>query len=550
MDYNDAAMAEDSPEVVDYAAFQHPPSPLFRDYLSGTGRVGPFYEGVGWDTEALLAACHRTLGLSRDREALSTALTRQQNERGAPEAATLAARLAHPEATAVVTGQQAGLFGGPLYVLYKGLAAIKVAQTLEKTSRGPVVPVFWVASDDHDFAEIRSASFLDEQGQIRTLRYAPLEEPVGKPASEIVLDDTIGALLDELARVLPPGLHRDQVLEVLTSCYRPGVSISGAFARLVSAFLPGLVVLDVSDPAIKELMVPVIRREILEASPTSRLASQAGDALLAAGYHQQVPVRPGLLNLFVVMQGERRAVATQDEIVEVRGLGKRMSLEEAARLAEENPAAWSPGVLLRPLAQDLILPTAAYVGGPAELAYHAQVGPSYAHFGIPRPVLFPRPSFTLIEKAQARALEAEGLQLEDLQIDPETLLARWTREAYPEVEETFARARRAVEVEIEAVGRCLGELDPTLRGAADGAQGRALHQIDRLHEKAMRALKKRDQSRASRLRRARDALLPGGSLQERGLGFVGLLARHGTGLIEEIRERMDPWARGHQVLRL
>jgi bacillithiol synthase len=207
-------------------------------------------------------------------------------------------------------------------------------------------------------------------------------------------------------------------------------------------------------------------------------------------------------------------------------------------------------VLLRPLVQDTLLPTAAYVGGPAEIAYHAQIGPSYAHFALPRPVLLPRPSLTLVEPAQARALEAEQLKLTDLEADPEGLLSQWAREAYPDVEAAFARTREAIDREMGTVETTLAALDPTLRAAADGARGRTLHQVETLHEKAIRALKKRDQTRAERLRRTRDALFPGGSFQERGLGFVGLLARHGLGLIPQIEEAMDPFARGHQVIQL
>src|SRR6266536_2649834 len=211
-------------------------------------------------------------------------------------------------------------------------------------------------------------------------------------------------------------------------------------------------------------MVPVLTREIAARSPTSRLALEVGTSLLAAGYHQQVPVRPGFLNLFLYFDGERRALAEQNGTVEVRGPGWKMPAAEAARLVGADPASWSPGVLLRPLTQDTLLPTAGYVGGPAEIAYHAQIGPSYAHFGIPRPVLLPRPSLTLVEPSQARA-------------------------------------REALEREMDAVEERLAAVDPTLRAAADAARGRALHQIETLHEKAVRALKKRDQTRADRLRR-------------------------------------------------
>jgi bacillithiol biosynthesis cysteine-adding enzyme BshC len=391
---------------------------------------------------------------------------------------------------------------------------------------------------------------LDEAGQIRTLRYSPHVEPVGLPASSIVLDETIAGLVEELGRTLPPGLHRDEVLQVLGDSYRPGETLSGAFARLLSKLLPGLVVLDVADPTLKELMRPVLRREIIESSPTTRLAEEAGTKLREAGYHQQVPVRPGFLNLFVVLDGQRRALGARGGDLEVRGVGSRLSLEEAVQLLDGNPGAWSPGVLLRPLAQDLMLPTAAYVGGPSEIAYHAQIGSAYAHFGIPRPALLPRPSLALVEPAQARALQKEALRLEDLQLDPEGLLSRWAREAYPEIEDAFSRTREAVEREMVLLEEALARVEPTLKAAADAARGRALHQINTLHEKSTRALKKRDQTRAQRLRRTRDALLPGGAFQERGLGLIGLVARHGRGLIDEIQERMDPWATGHQVLYL
>lgn len=548
--YNARTMTERPRLLLDYGAFRQPASPLFRDYLSGAPSIRPFFDPPGFALDALEAGAERTRGLARPREALVAALVAQQKARGAEQAARQAERLRDPEAVAVVTGQQAVLFGGPLYVLYKALAAQKAAALLEERRGKPVVPVFWVASDDHDFAEVRSVPVLDEAGQIHTLRYEPVREAAGQPASRIILDDTITALVEELGRTLPPSPHREAVLALVTDCYRPGVSLGDAFARLLSGLLPELVVLDPGDAGLKRLMAPVLTREILEASPSSRLASQTGVHLLAAGYHQQVPVREGFLNLFLVQDSERRSLAIKDGLLEVRGPGRKLGLEEAARKLAQAPDDWSPGVLLRPLAQDLLLPTAAYVGGPAEIAYHAQIGASYAHFGIPRPALLPRPSLTLIEPSQARALEAEELSLPDLQADPEGVIARWARQAYPEVEAAFARAREALEREMGAVEEAVAAVDPTLRAAAEGARGRALHQIATLHEKAIRALKKRDRVRAERLRRTRDALMPGGAFQERGLGLVGLLARHGRGLIDEVQARMDLWAEGHQVVYL
>lgn len=548
--YNGGAMSQRPGGSLDFGAFDQPISPLFRDYLAGTGAAPAFFAGGGLDLAAVETAADRAAEHASRRSAVSEALVRQQRARGAEPAADAAAGLLDPRSVAVVTGQQAGLFGGPLFVLWKALGVRRIARELAARRRAPVVPVFWVASDDHDFAEIRSASLLDESGTLRTLRYAPVREPTGQPASRIVLEASISSLVEEARATARPGLHKDGVLDTLASCYRAGETVGGAFARFLSALLPDLVVLDPSDPALKAQMVPLLAREIREGSPTSRLALETGEKLLAAGYHQQVPVRPGFLNLFLLAEGQRCALAQRDGVVEVRGTGRSYPAAEVARLLESDPAAFSPGALLRPLAQDAVLPTAAYVGGPAEIAYHAQVRPCYAAFGVPAPVLLPRPSVTLVEPAQARALAAEALTLPELQRDPEALVARWAREAHPQLEQAFERAQQAVDRELAAIAEQLAALDATLTGAAEAARGRALHPIEVLHEKALRALKKRDHLRGERIRRTRDALFPGGSWQERGLGIVHLLARHGPAVAAELGERIELFARGHQVLQL
>jgi len=536
--------------IIPYEALQQPVSPLFLDYLAGRERAGAFLPRDGFELAAIAKAADKTQALSRPMATAADALARQQEARGVQTAAERARALLAPGAAAVVTGQQAGLFGGPLFVLWKALATVVVARSLEAERGTPVVPVFWVASDDHDFAEVRATTIVDASGSLQTLRYDPRQEPIGRPAWDTVLDDTVGGLVDELARTLPAALGRDETVELVGSCYRAGETLASAFACLVSRLLPELVVLDPSDEALKQLAVPVLARELREDSPSSRLALEAGSTLLAAGYHQQVPVRPGFLNLFAIVDGHRRALASSDGTIEVRGTRARWPLREALERLEREPRLWSPSALLRPLVQDALLPTAAYVAGPAEIAYHAQIGPAYAHFGIPRPALLPRPSLTLVEPQQARALEAEQLTLGDLAGDPERLVARWAREDYPDVEAAFARAREAIERELGAVEAVLGAHDATLRSAAAAARGRALHPVEGLHEKALRALKKRDQGRGERLRRTRDVLLPGGSLQERGLGLIGVLGRHGRAIVPLLEQRLLPFARGHQVVYL
>lgn len=526
------------------------PSALFRDFLAGAPGAAPFFLQPGGGPAALEHAADAALSLARPRAELADALVAQQRARGAARAAAAAERLRDPLSVTVVTGQQAVLFGGPLLVLYKALAVRRLARELEQRRRAPVVPVFWVASDDHDLAELREVELLDAGGALRSLRYAPAVEPAALPAARLILDETVTVLLDELAAALPSALGRDEALAALRGAYRPGCTLSDAFARWLSALLPDMVVLDPADPALRRHMLPVLRREIEEGSPATRLALQAGARLEAAGYHQQVQVRPGYLNLFVVEQGQRRALALDGDEIEVRGTPTRWKRDEALALLESRPLDWSPGALLRPLAQDLLLPNAAYVGGPAEIAYHAQIGPAYAHFGVPRPALVARPSLTLVEPQQLRALEAEGLALADLREDPAARLAQWARQSQPEIEQAFGRVRATLEREMEGLRQALAALDPTLAAAAESSLGRSLHPVEGLREKALRALKRRDETRAARLLRARAALFPGGEPQERRLGLVGLVARHGLGLADLVEPHLNPWSHGHAVVTL
>ena len=532
--------------TISFDALKQPLSPLFRDYFAGRGKASDFYP-LGFSREDMAKAALATAAFAHPRVQVADVLAREQPE--GSEARANAEALKDPKTLAVVTGQQSVLFGGPLYVLYKALAAMELARAMSETLKTRVVPVFWVASDDHDFAEIRATTMMDGNTELKTLRYEPVDEPNLQPASTIILDQTIDGLARSVRDLLPASPWRDEVCEALTAAYRPGVSISGAFSQLLQHFLPGLVIMDPASPRLKALMRPVIEREIAESSPTSRLAAAIGEKLLAAGYHQQVPVRAsGFLNLFLVSGSKRRALGVSEKGIEVRGGNQVMTPAELLSRIAASPEAASPGVMLRPLAQDYLLPTIAYIGGPAEVAYHAQIGPSYAHFGIPRPVIFPRPSFSLVDSATARAMEAESLTFEDLQTDTETLLARAAREANPEVETSFAEARAGIEAAFRGVEETLGKLDSTLRGATQSAAGRALHQVEGLQEKALRSMKRQDATRSERLRRTRDFVFPGGALQERGVSWISLIARYGPPIIDDIRRHMDPWAKGHQVL--
>ena len=451
-------------------------------------------------------------GFERPMPAVAEALARQQEARGAqserpsarapspPPAPPRSSPASRPASSAVRSSSS----GRPS-------ATVRVARLLEERRGQPVVPVFWVASDDHDFAEIRSTSLIDAAGAHPdpALRPAPRAGRAAGVGDRPRRHDR-GARRRARRGPASRRLGRDEILALVAECYRPGRDDLGGVRAPRLARAPG-----------DRRARPRGRGPEAPDGPGPGARARRGLAHLAARPRGRPgaprgglpPAGAGARGFPEPLRGGRRAAPgarprrRASSRCAARASGGRSTTR--SRRLEADPSAWSPGALLRPLVQDALLPTAAYVGGPAEIAYHAQITPSYAHFGIPRPVLLPRPSLTLVEPPQARALDAERLTLADLVGDPEALVSRWAREDYPDVEAAFARAREAIERELGGVEEALGAHDPTLRAATASARGRALHQVEGLHEKALRALKKRDQGRAERLRRTRDALLPG-----------------------------------------
>ncbi|MBN2370511.1 MAG: bacillithiol biosynthesis cysteine-adding enzyme BshC [Vicinamibacteria bacterium] len=538
-----------TPRLIDFGDLPTPPSALFRDYVASRSGALEFFAS-DWSPDAILEAARRAVSHERPRAAVAKALVRQQSARGARAAECAARSLADDRCIAVVTGQQPVLFGGPMLVLYKALAIRRLAAFLRERWDGPVVPVFWIASDDHDFEEVRTITVFDAEERPGELRYAPHDDPGGRPTSSIVLDATITETLNILRSLLPRTSWSDALIDQLAAAYQPGRALSDAFGLLLSALTPDVVLLDPGDAALKSLMTELFVREAVERSPVSRMAAGVGERLRAAGYHEQVPLRSGYLSLFWSEDGARRALAVHADSIEVRGTNRRLSFDDLASLVRARPEHWSPGALLRPLAQDLLLPTAVYVGGPAEIAYHAQLGAAYADFGVSRPVVFPRPSVTLLTPSNVRALESERLSLTQALGDVEQLVSERARQEHPAVESSFASIRRALEREMSTVSAAVSAVDPTLEAAAETTLGRAWHPIAALHEKALRAVKRREQTRATRLRRAHDMLLPGSELQERRIALCSYLARHEPSWIGDLEARLDPWARAHQVIEL
>ena len=356
---------------------------LAADYAFDYARLADFFAGNPADASAWADAITRTQRHARSRDAVADLVQAQQRRRGAPpEAIAATAQLRDPTAVAVVTGQQAGLFGGPLFTLLKALTAIKLAERVRAEHRVPAVAVFWIDSEDHDWDEVKSVGVLD--GDLN-LQHISLGDPAGAhqgPVARVQLDESAGAALAALEAALPGTEFTPELLQTLRTIYRPGAGMAEAFGQWLEEVLGphGLIVFEASDPAAKPIASSVFRREIEHPGRTSQLAAEAGAALQARGYHAQVTPHEGSVALFH-LDGGREPIRHQDGGYQW-GDARATQAELLARVAQ-SPHEFSPNVLLRPLVQDTLFPTVCYVAGPSELAYLGQLGGVYAAFGIP-----------------------------------------------------------------------------------------------------------------------------------------------------------------------
>ncbi|MFO7695069.1 MAG: bacillithiol biosynthesis cysteine-adding enzyme BshC [Vicinamibacterales bacterium] len=508
---------------------------LAGDYAHAFGPLAPFYAGNPSRAEDWQAAIERAQAHPRPRQDVADLISTQQKRRGAPpEARAALDQLRQDGTVAVVTGQQAGAFGGPLYTLLKAITALRLAARVRQEHQVPAVAVFWIDSEDHDWDEVASCSVLDGDVQPRTVRLPAPPGAGNLPVGQLVLDGGVSAVLDELAEALPPTEFTASLMTRLRSSYKPGLSASEAFGRLLEFTLGefGLVAYDAADPAAKPHVREVFAREVQFPGRTAELALEAGSRLVHLGYHTQVVAHADGLSLFSLDSG-RHPIRFADGMFRA---GDR-AWTQTALLAEvsANPAGFSPNVLLRPIVQDTLFPTVAYVAGPNELAYLGQLKPVYEHFGVPMPLMVPRVSATLLDSAGVRFLDKHEVGLEMLHAQDESVLNHLLETALPvDVDQAYQAAAAALDGPMQALVRAVPAIDATLEGAARSAAGRINHELKGLHTKIIHAAKRRDETLRRQFTRTRAQAFPGGQAQERAIGFVSFLNRYGPGLVDQL----------------
>lgn len=523
--------------------------PLAGSYAYDFESVSPLYAGDPRQPEAWREAARRVREHSRPHREVADCMAAQQARRGAPAGSRESAnRLGDPGSVAVVTGQQAGAFGGPLFTLLKALTCLQLARRAETTLGVPVVPLFWVDAEDHDWEEVASCTVLDERFHPHSVTL-PRPQGAGElPIGSLRLPGGVAETLAALERTLTPTDFTASVMADLRAAYRQGASMAEAFARWLEGLLGphGLVVFDASDPAVKPLVADVFAKELATVGRTAALAAAAGKELAARGHAPQVVPQPDSLALFR-LDGSRKPIRRQGDAF----LAGDDSFTAAA-LAEDaaaHPEHFSPNVLLRPIVQDSLFPTICYVAGPSELAYLAQLHDVYAHFGLPMPLIHPRASATLVDSATARFLNRYDVPFQDLQAQDESALNRLLQaQLPPTVESAVKEAEEAVRRAMERVIEVVPAVDPTLAGAAGTTRGKIEHEIRALHGKLIQAAKKRDETLRRQFTRAQLQTFPQGHPQERTLAVVFFLNLYGPALIDRLLEELPLDLGTHWVL--
>jgi bacillithiol biosynthesis cysteine-adding enzyme BshC len=526
-------------------------SRLFSDFLAGTVRTRPFYPRTPdfsqWMTDE--AALIRYDGTRRQR--VSEVLERQNKAFGSG-AKTLAniARL-RSGAAAAVTGQQVGLFGGPLFSIFKALTAVKLADEATRTGV-ECVPVFWLATEDHDLAEVNHVDLPSADGKLE--RLATSSRAVeDAPVSGVVLGHDIQAVVASAAELLGDS----EATEFLRESYCPGETLGTAFGKLFARVFDewGVILLDAADEELHQIAAPLLRAAIERAAELDEKLLTRGKQLESAGYHQQVKVTPSTTLLFMYRNGARtpirRKAGNGNGAPEFMAGEERISRADLLEHIATQPQDFSPNVLLRPIVQDYLLPTLVYTGGSAEVAYFAQLGVVYELLiGRVTPIL-PRFSATIVEPKMKRLLDKYGIELPALFHGVDALREQLAQRNLPaELQKGFDNAQTSLEKALAAIGHSLGRLDKTLLEAGQRSGSKMKYQLNKLRARAARAEAFRNELIMRHAEQLTNALYPNKVLQEREVGSVYFLSRYGGELLHDLYSTMHTDCHDHQLITL
>jgi bacillithiol synthase len=527
---------------LDFRQLPHQPK-LFLEYLDQFEKVKSFYAHP--PTMGAVTRTARKLDYSDERRAEVSSILRGQNiALGAGEETLSNLERLEKSAVAVVSGQQVGLFSGPAYSIYKALTAIQIAEEL--TSSGiPAVPIFWMATEDHDLDEVRHSTWFDKGKLVRFELPAAAE---GLPVGRIPLGAQIEPLVQEAAELLA-NQGSDLLAQYLAESYRQEETYGSAFGKLFARLFAqqGLILMDPLDPGLHKIAAPLYQHALADRDALNEKLLQRGKDLDRAGFEVQVKVTARSTLLFHLADGVRQVVTANGG--KFLAGEKTWPREELVHMTHMEPEKFSPNAIFRPVVQDYLLPSAAYIAGPAEIAYFAQSEVVYTHLLGRMPVMLPRAGFTLVDAKANKLLRKYGLTVEDAWSGAQDLRHKMERRSVSNaLAKNFERDQKQIAKMLAQLGKRIEKLDPTLKGTVERARKRIEFQIDKLRRKAGRAQDQKTGLISAHEQYLESLLYPHKGPQERELCLLPFLARWGAGGLSELQKHSTGKKIGHHFI--
>lgn len=520
-------------------SFEHLPfSKLFKSYVDHYRKLSDSYFANPFDEDDVARKIQH-FEFRGDRQATVDILSAFNKQFGVDRPALHnIERLKQKDALVIVTGQQLGIYGGPLYTILKTISVIHLAQKLEKQFDCPVIPIFWLADEDHDYDEVRSLSIPDDE-EVKSFEL-PAKSNHLAAVAEMELPNEIEDLRNNLKDSLPNTDFSDRLWSLLDGCFKPGRTFFDAFGCLITKLFSkhGLVLAGSNHKEIKQLTSRVLKNSIAKAD-TIREALEEQSNNIARDFHQQVTLYDS--NLFYLDENEGRTKISRNGDGWKTDTGREWQTDQLLKDIETAPQKFSPNVFLRPVLQDAFLPTLGYVAGPGEIAYYGQMKEMYSCFNLDMPVIFPRMSATFIEPAIDRIMKElpfefheYGRRIEDLESD------FVDRTEQVDIEAIFSEWKQKIRQIEESRREDIAEIDPTLDGAVGKATSAYFNELNKLKGKVYRAVKNQEETQLSRIRRIKTNLFPADGLQERLVSSIFYMNKYGLdiwdGLLDSLAE--------------
>ena len=540
---------------------------LFLDYISPDeeefGKISGFFHASYRDNEEIFKVIdgkshNYNAGRYFDKNTLIDILKRQNVTFGASEQTAANIELLADENTfAVVTGQQVGLYSGNFYTILKTITAIKLAADLK--TRFPqfnFVPVFWLESEDHDLEEANHIQLINRQNEIVRVGYkepeAEVEDTTIKknlaPVGSIKFDEEINRINEELKNALIDTDFKEKIFQKIIEYYKEGSCFKDSFSMFLNWLFSdyGLIFIDCSDKEIKKLLTPVFEKE-LNTSPKMCEAIIHTSAELEKNYDLQV--KPKVINLFFIHNGNRLLIEPRDNNrFALKNSKRRFEQEELMNILFENPELFSPNVVLRPLCQDYLLPTVAYIGGPSEISYFAQLKPAYEHYDITMPVIYPRVSATVLENKVNKFLKNFDVKFEEI-FDNKLLISKVVDKLSEiKIDDEMTKIEDELGRIFYDLKNITAKVDKTLLNTVDSMKEKLMSGIETFKGKMINAQAKKSETTTSQIDKVTNNIFPLGSLQERVINVTYFLNKYNVAFIKKLFDELDVTSFEHQVI--